>query len=548
MTSDTSSRASSPLPQLQFDNRLLRQLPGDADDTNRPRQVVNAVYSLVKPKPAPSPKLVAYAQEVAQLLGLSPADCETDAFTQVFAGNRLLPGMEPHACCYGGHQFGNWAGQLGDGRAINLGELRNSQGEHWTLQLKGAGPTPYSRTADGFAVLRSSVREFLCSEAMHHLGVPTTRALSLMLTGDQVQRDMFYSGNPQWEPGAVVCRVAPSFTRFGNFEIFAARGDTDLLRQLMDFTLENDFPDLLNSYEIGPDAYLAWFEEVCRRMARMIAHWMRVGFVHAVMNTDNMSVLGQTIDYGPYGWLEGYDRDWTPNTTDAQGRRYRFGNQPQIALWNLAQLGNAIYPLIEKVEPLQQALDVYRHEYQYCSERDTAAKLGLSEFVGETDTDLAAELHQVLQLAETDMTIFYRCLADFEPRLDLEEDQRTDAELLEPLAPAYYQALTPAQQHRTANWLRRYRECLLKDWIKFGEDDEHRRALMNSANPKYVLRNYMAQQAIDKAEQGDFEEIRRLQALLRRPYDEQPEYQVYFALRPEWARQRAGCSMLSCSS
>lgn len=548
MTSNTSSGASGPLSQLHFDNRLLRQLPGDANDSNRPRQVSDAIYSPVKPRLAPAPELVAYAREVAQLLDLSPQDCESEEFTQVFAGNCLLPGMEPHAFCYGGHQFGNWAGQLGDGRAINLGELRNNRDEHWTLQLKGAGPTPYSRTADGFAVLRSSVREFLCSEAMYHLGVPTTRALSLILTGEQVQRDMFYSGNPQWEPGAVVCRVAPSFTRFGNFEIFAARGNTGLLRQLMDFTLKTDFPRLLQNQEIGPEAYVAWFEEVCRLTARMIAHWMRVGFVHGVMNTDNMSVLGQTIDYGPYGWLEGYDPDWTPNTTDAQGRRYRFGNQPQIALWNLAQLGNAIYPLIEKVEPLQAALDVYRREYQACSERDTAAKLGLNEFVGETDADLAAELQQVLQLVETDMTIFYRCLADFAPRLELEEDPRNDAELLEPLAPAYYQELTPAQQHRAANWLRRYRERLLKDWIKFGKEDQHRRAQMNSVNPKYVLRNYMAQQAIEKAEQGDFEEIHRLQELLRSPYDEQPEYQEYFALRPEWARQKAGCSMLSCSS
>lgn len=534
-----------PLSQLTFDNRLLQQLPADPQRDNYPRQVQGAIYSYVNPQRAPAPQLVAYAREVADLLDLTPEDCSSERFAQVVTGNALLPGMEPHATCYGGHQFGQWAGQLGDGRAINLGEVKNRRGEHWTLQLKGAGPTPYSRSADGNAVLRSSLREFLCSEAMHHLGVPTTRALSLTLTGDQVQRDMFYDGNPRWEPGAVVCRVAPSFTRFGHFELLTARGDTELLRQMADFTLRNDFP------ELGPpgrDSYIALLEEVCRRTARMAAHWMRVGFVHGVMNTDNMSILGLTIDYGPYGWLEGYDPGWTPNTTDAQGRRYRFGHQPQMALWNLLQLANALYPLVEEAAPLEAALEGYRREYLHCYQRDSVAKLGLPEYRPDTDETLTADLQQLLPLVETDMTIFYRCLADFDPLADRAEDSRSDAQLIEPLLPAYYQPPTEEHQQRTAQWLRQYRERLVQEWVRSGLDQRQRRERMNRVNPKYVLRNYMAQQAIDAAEQGDFTEVHRLLELLRHPYQEQPQYEHYFARRPEWARQRPGSSMLSCSS
>ncbi len=286
------------LDTLTFDNSFTHELPADPETENYRRQVKRACYSRVQPEKVSQPQLVSYAREMAEELDLASDVCETVDFTQVFSGNRLLEGMDCYATCYGGHQFGNWAGQLGDGRAINLGEIVNQHGERWTLQLKGAGPTPYARMADGFAVLRSSVREFLCSEAMHHLGIPTTRALSLVTTGEQVVRDMFYDGNPRPEPGAVVCRVAQSFTRFGSFEIFTARGEADVLKQLIDYTIRTDFPHL---GEPSPEVYLAWFEEVCRRTAEMITHWMSVGFVHGVMNTDNMSILGLTIDYGPYG-------------------------------------------------------------------------------------------------------------------------------------------------------------------------------------------------------------------------------------------------------
>ncbi len=527
---------------LTFNNRFLRELPADPETANHTRQVMGACYSRVQPAQVARPQMVAFAWEVAEQLDLSPEIMASDAFVQVLAGNRLLPGMEPYAMCYGGHQFGNWAGQLGDGRAINLGEVVNRRGEQLTLQLKGAGPTPYSRTADGLAVLRSSIREFLCSEAMHHLGVPTTRALSLVLTGEQVVRDMLYDGNPKLEPGAIVCRVAPSFTRFGNFQIFAARGEIDLLRQLVDYTIRTDFPHL---GELTPDrakaVYTAWYEEVCRRTAEMIVHWMRVGFVHGVMNTDNMSILGLTIDYGPYGWLEDYDPNWTPNTTDAGQRRYRYGQQPQIAMWNLAQLGNALYPLVEDVDPLQNALNAYSQAFDDGWKAMMAQKLGLNAFEPETDDDLIKELQTVLQLVETDMTLFYRKLAQVEMA-----NAADDEALMAPLLDAYYspEQLTSEHRSRIANWLRQYLARVDRD----GTPDALRRDRMNAVNPKYVLRNYLAQLAIDKAEQGDYSMVHDLLTLLRRPYDEQPEQEIYAQKRPDWARHRVGCSMLSCSS
>ena len=397
---------------LCFDNRFTRELPADPETDNYRRQVEHACYSRVQPTRVAQPRLLAYAWEVAQDIGLSRAECESDEFVEVFSGNRVLPGMDPYAMCYGGHQFGSWAGQLGDGRAINLGEIVN-QGRRWVVQLKGAGPTPYSRQADGLAVLRSSLREFLCSEAMHHLGVPTTRALSLIATGEQVVRDMFYDGNPKPEPGAVVCRVAPSFTRFGNFQLFAARGETEVLRQLLDYTIRTDFPHL---GQPSPAVYLAWFQEVCRTTARLIVDWLRVGFVHGVMNTDNMSILGLTIDYGPYGWLEDYDPKWTPNTTDAVGRRYCFGNQPQIAQWNLAQLANAVLPLIGQTEALEETLSGFVTDFENGWRSMMAAKLGLRSFEPQSDDELLAELLAILGLVETDMPIFYRRLAQLELR------------------------------------------------------------------------------------------------------------------------------------
>jgi len=530
------------LDDLSFDNRFVSTLPADPEPRNFRRQVTEACYSRVLPKQAAKPELVAYSPEMAAELGLSKALCDSEVFLSVFSGNRLAAGMDPYAACYGGHQFGNWAGQLGDGRAINLGEIVNEKGVRWALQLKGAGPTPYSRTADGLAVLRSSVREFLCSEAMYHLGVPTTRALSLITTGESVVRDMFYDGHPKEEPGAIVCRVAPSFTRFGNFQILAARGEKDLMQQLVDYTLRTDFPHLGAPSKA---VYIEWFNEVCRKTAQMIVHWMRVGFVHGVMNTDNMSILGLTIDYGPYGWLENYDPDWTPNTTDAGGRRYRFSHQPQIAQWNLYQLANAIYPLFEETAPLEAAMNAYADIYQQEWKAMMARKLGLKAFNPKTDETLVADLLTTLQLVETDMTLFYRHLA----KMDVNEgnlDRVKDEALMAPLMDAYYlpDQLTPEKTVQIATWLRQYLHRLRDE----GSDNETRIARMNAVNPKYVFRNYLAQLAIDKSEAGDHAMVKDLLDCLRHPYDEQNDKEDFAKKRPEWARTRAGCSMLSCSS
>jgi len=481
--------------------------------------------------------LLAVATEVAEMLDLEPQMVASDAFLLAFSGHTLLPGMDPFAMCYGGHQFGHWAGQLGDGRAINLGEVLNRRGERWMLQLKGAGPTPYSRHADGFAVLRSSVREFLCSEAMHHLGVPTTRALSLVATGDLVVRDMFYDGRPRREMGAIVCRVAPTFVRFGNFEIFAARQDRENLLRLIEYVIRVDFPHLCPSSPdgIGPDVIGQWFEEVCRRTAIMIAHWMRVGFVHGVMNTDNMSILGLTIDYGPYGWLEDYDPTWTPNTTDAEGRRYCYGQQPQIAYWNLMQLANALYMAIEDESLLQQGLKAYSEELQIQWKASMAAKLGVSAWQESTDAGLVEELFDWLRSAEIDMTWFYRLLSDFPVGGTATH-----------FAPAFYreEEFDDVRQHPLTGWLQKYQHRIESEGIP----DAVRRERMHRVNPKFVLRNYLAQQAIDAAEGGDPSEIQRLLDVLRRPYEEQPGMERYAEKRPEWARNRPGCSMLSCSS
>jgi serine/tyrosine/threonine adenylyltransferase len=515
------------LSTLTFDDSFTRSLPADPEGRNFVRQVATAAYSRVTPTIVSAPRLLAWSDDCAALLGLSRPSAET---VEILAGNRLVPTMRPYAARYGGHQFGHWAGQLGDGRAITLGELTPG-GERWELQLKGAGPTPYSRTADGRAVLRSSVREFLCSEAMHFLGVPTTRALSLVATGDTVVRDMFYNGDPQPEQGAVVCRVAPSFVRFGNFEIHASRQESESLQRLADYIISQHFRQLGTP---SPERYALWFEEICRRTALMIAHWMRVGFVHGVMNTDNMSILGLTIDYGPYGWLEDYDPAWTPNTTDLPGRRYAYGRQPDIAAWNLARLANALNPLIDSVPALEHGLEVYAQTFTSTWRAMLAQKLGLSTLDRPGDEELVRELFGVLQQTETDMTLFFRGLAV------------ASAKNLEPLRAAFYEDGEPSgvKLARLVKWLGQYEDRLQVEAVPAAE----RIARMNRANPKYVLRNYQAQLAIDAAAQGDVSLIERLLVVLARPYDEQPEHEDLAQRRPEWARHRAGCSALSCSS
>lgn len=482
------------------------------------------------PTPVVAPTLLAWSREVAASLDLDATAMESSALLSALSGNALLPGMSPYASCYGGHQFGNWAGQLGDGRAILLGEAINAAGQRFELQLKGAGPTPYSRSADGRAVLRSSIREFLCSEAMHHLGVPTTRALSLVNTGEMVMRDMFYDGNAKPEPGAIVCRVAPSFTRFGHFEILAARGNRALLERLLDFTISRDFPEL----DSNPAQRVEkWFAEVCERTARLIVHWMRVGFVHGVMNTDNMSILGLTVDYGPYGWVDSFDPGWTPNTTDAVGRRYCFGRQPEIARWNLQRLADAL-GLVVAPDALIAGIERYDTVYEETFRRAFADKFGFLSW-RDDDAALIEEAFDLLRRAEVDMSDFFRRLATINsqsPRVQLLQEAFYREDLFQRHAPAFTQ------------WLAQYAARLRLD----AEPPLNRSTRMNRCNPRFVLRNYLAQQAIDRAEQGDPAMISDLLEVMRRPYDEQPEKQKYSAKRPDWAKQKAGCSMLSCSS
>jgi len=522
---------------LNIEDKFNKELPADPMKDNSMRQVQNACFSYVNPTKPKKPSLIHVSAEMANLLGISAKESKSAAFLNIFSGTEILKNTAPYAMCYGGHQFGNWAGQLGDGRAINLGEIKH-QSKSWALQLKGAGATPYSRRADGLAVLRSSIREHLCSEAMYYLGVPTTRSLSLMLTGNEVLRDVLYNGNSAYEKGAIVCRASPNFIRFGSFEIFASRNDVDTLRKLADFTIKHFFSEIKPKTK---ESYIAFFKEVAKLTLAMVVHWQRVGFVHGVMNTDNMSIMGLTIDYGPYGWLEGYDPNWTPNTTDKQNRRYRFGQQPNIALWNLVRLANALFPLAPKTEAFQAVFDDFQSEYIKAYLFMMSEKLGLQNH-HPSNRNIIAELEALLQITETDMTIFFRNLSNFKK----EDDLTKGYDCVKIIETAFYKATEVDETilNRWKNWFILYQNYLVQHSIS----DIERKVKMNKVNPKYVLRNYMAQLAIDAADKGDYSIINELHELLKKPYDEQPEAEKWFAKRPEWARHKVGCSMLSCSS
>ncbi len=515
--------------KLNLKDTFNIELPADFVKENFVRQVPNAAFSYVAPTVPKNPTLVHYSPQMLEAVGLTETDAKGKDFLKVFSGAEVLPDTKPFAMCYAGHQFGNFAGQLGDGRAINLFEVKNN-GQHWALQLKGAGKTPYSRGADGLAVLRSSIREYLCSEAMFHLGVPTTRALSLILTGDEVLRDVLYNGNAAYEKGAIVCRVAPSFVRFGNFQIFLVQQDFENLKRLTDYTIRHFFPHL---GEPSKETYIEFFREICERTLDLMIHWERVGFVHGVMNTDNMSILGLTIDYGPYGWLENYDPNWTPNTTDAGQKRYRFGNQASVGVWNLMQLGNALYPLIEDAEPLEEILENYQTSYLPKHVRMMSDKLGLKE---SADTDFIGELEQLMYQTEMDLTLFFRNLSEF--------DAKNPHDFWSKLEASSYSENLKKFKPNWTEFLSNYANILLAENCETSE----RIAAMKAVNPKYVLRNYMAQLAIDAADAGDYSIVDELFKLLLKPYDEQPEAEKWFAMRPDWAKSKVGCSMLSCSS
>ena len=519
--------------KLTIKNTFTKSLPADSILENTRRQVTKACYSFVTPKQTAKPEIVHVSKEMATALGIEETDVTSEEFKNVFTGNTVLPNTKPYAMCYGGHQFGQWAGQLGDGRAINLAEVEH-QDKTWVMQLKGAGETPYSRSADGLAVLRSSIREYLCSEAMFHLGVPTTRALSICLTGDEVLRDVLYNGNSAYEKGAIVTRVAKSFLRFGSYEILAARGDLETLKTLVNYTIDIFFSHLGKP---SKTTYVKFFKEVSERSLEMVIHWQRVGFVHGVMNTDKLSILGLTIDYGPYGWLEGYHFGWTPNTTDSQQKLYRYGSQPDVVLWNLYQLANALYPLVGEAEGFEMVLSEYRDSYTVAYADMMRSKLGLNMKEKE-DAKLIKDLELKLHLTETDMTIFFRNLSDFK--------KGVPSEGIDVVKDAFYilTEVSGAIRQQWNDWFLDYNSRLERELLS----DSERKEKMNAINPKYVLRNYMAQLAIEAADNGNYSVIDELFELLKHPYGEQKKQNKWFVKRPDWARHKVGCSMLSCSS
>ncbi len=541
------------LAALEWDNRYTRDLPADPVDALDPeepilpRQVTGASFTRTRPTPVAAPRLVLASGELAGRLGLDVDALATEPNVSALAGNTVLPGMDPFAMNYGGHQFGNWAGQLGDGRAIALGEIVDGDGDHHMLQLKGAGPTPYSRRADGRAVLRSSIREFLCSEAMFHLGVPTTRALSLVRTGDDVVRDMFYDGNAAPEPGAIVCRVAPSFVRLGTFELPTSRGDTDLLRTVTEAAIRHSYPHLVaDDGAVTETAIAAFVTEVVQRTARLMADWMRVGFVHGVMNTDNLSILGVTIDYGPYGFLDDVDPDWTPNTTDFGQRRYRYANQPRVAGWNLARFASALVPLMDGTDELQAALDGYFPAYSDAFLATQTAKLGVGVRPEDTDDGrhdpLVTDLWELLPKVETDFTRTFRLLGSAD-LIDTDGVDRTwDA-----LATDVFYRPEQLDDEITSAW-RSWLERLAERVRAEGREPAERQAAGDAVNPIYLLRNWLSQEAIDAATAGDEEPLRRLFDVVRDPFTERAGLEHYAGRRPDWARNAPGCSTLSCSS
>jgi uncharacterized protein YdiU (UPF0061 family) len=511
-----------------FKTTFVDTFSGDDSDNLRPRQTPGVIYSKAVPTPVQNPELIAWSGELADSLGIAEPNADD---IKILGGNLVTPSMQPYAACYAGHQFGNWAGQLGDGRAITMGEWETPQGKTWELQLKGAGPTAYSRRADGRAVLRSSVREYLMSEAMHYLGVPTTRALALVTTGDQVARDMFYDGHPAYEPGAIVMRAAPSFLRFGNFEMLAARNEISNLTHLVNWTIEHFYPHIE-----GDDKVLRWFGEVVERTATMIVEWLRVGFVHGVMNTDNMSVLGLTIDYGPYSFLDNYDPDFTPNTTDLPGKRYAFGQQANITYWNLSCLANALSTLIPDTDQLASQLKSYEDLYWRKYYAMMANKLGLDGINNDDDVKLVAEFEKVLTAIQPDMTIFYQLLIDLPTELATEEDVLNyfkDSLYNDPEAAditGLYTLIKSYQARLNAN------TCTREDSLQ----------RMRKANPRFILRNYLLHMAIEELQKGQQQLFLKLQQALKDPYSK--SHDDFFEMRPGWATQQAGCSMLSCSS
>jgi uncharacterized protein YdiU (UPF0061 family) len=467
---------------------------------------------------------VARSDALAAELGVSEW-LRSEQALQVLAGNAPAQPQSPLATVYSGHQFGVWAGQLGDGRALLLGEIDSPAGPQ-EVQIKGSGLTPYSRMGDGRAVLRSSIREFLCSEAMHHLGIPTTRALAVIGSPQPVIRETV-------ETAAVVTRVAPSFLRFGHFEHFAhTAADPAALRKLVDAVIARYFPECREA----PQPLFAWLAEVARRTARLMAQWQAVGFCHGVMNTDNLSILGLTIDYGPFGFLDGFDPAHICNHSDHQGR-YAYARQPGIAWWNLHALAQAIAPLLDgpeeqAAEQLADAIEPFKEEFGVAIQRALRAKLGLAS---EQDDDMALidDLLRLMAQERTDYTIAMRRLGGF---TSADGADNTTAEGADNTHVRDLFIDRPAFDA----WATRYAQRLRAE----NSIDAERRARMHRTNPKFVLRNHLAEQAIRRANEGDFSEVARIAKVLERPFDEQPEHEADAGFPPDWAQQLS----VSCSS
>ena len=488
------------LAELRITNRFAT-LPGD-------------FYTQLASTPLPSPYLVCGSEHAAGLVGLDPGEFAHPEFIAAFSGNSTLSGSSPLAAVYSGHQFGVWAGQLGDGRAILLGEALAPAEPMGTLelQLKGSGKTPYSRMGDGRAVLRSSIREFLCSEAMAALGIPTSRALCVIGSDMRVMREM-----P--ETTAVVTRMAQSFVRFGSFEHWFYKDRKNELQILADYVIANSYPELQGAAR----PYHALLAEVTRRTAALVAQWQAAGFMHGVLNTDNMSILGLTLDYGPYGFMEAYDPAHICNHTDSHGR-YSYRMQPRIAEWNCYALGQALLPLIGETDDVYDALSVFKPAFESSMQRLWQAKFGFSSSL-EGDGALIDQLFALMAASRVDFPYFFRHLSSVKTNATHQDETLRDLFI---------------DRSAFDAWLSDYRQRLTLE----NSDDAERKQAMDRVNPKYVLRNYLAQLAIDKAQNKDFSEVKILLDVLQKPYDEQPEHEKYAALPPDWA---AGIEV-SCSS
>ncbi len=521
-------------------NAAQKLLFQDQSFTNRFHTLGDDFYSHQMPTALLNPQLIHINPSVAKLLDHTASELNHDQFRDFACGNMTLQQSQPVATIYAGHQFGHFVPQLGDGRALLLGEIKNSRNEHWEIQLKGAGTTPYSRQGDGRAVLRSSIREYLCSEAMYGLGIPTTRALAMINSEEEVFRE-------QPESGAVIVRLAPSFIRFGSFELFASRGQNDQVKKLADFVISHYYPEILEqALENNSNPYPLFLSEVVKKTAQMIAQWQSVGFSHGVMNTDNMSILGLTLDYGPFGFLDNYQRDYICNHSDHQGR-YSFQNQPAIAYWNLARLAETLLSLMT-IDEANEALSTYESVFSPLYMDLMREKSGFFEQHSDKtqlkDQEvLILALLNLMEKNQVDYTLFFRQLSNLNSNPAASQS-----------APSGVSASSAIQQNspimsrdlfldRQAfdKWLVHYQQALEKAPMAA----EQRKQKMDKVNPKYILRNYMAQIAIEKAtEHQDYSEIDQLLTLLQSPYDEHPEMSHYAGLPPEWANKIS----VSCSS